>query len=329
MFTVEVRNFDDWRQQARELLRRNLGPDTIAWQSTGQKSLLFGNDVNDFLALSIVHNSPLNIPGRFMDIARNVACFRDESRWPLLYSIAWRLLFEDRNLLSLSVDREISRLLKMQKIIGRDKHKMAAFVRFRRVRCLPAQNPDTMGGDYSDRETCQHQQYYVAWFEPEHLIVPLKAPFFVKRFHNMNWSLLTPDICAHWDQKQLRYTKGVGQPPKVEDELEALWLEYYKNIFNPARLKLQAMQAEMPKKYWANLPEAGLIKELTRSSRQQRDSMINRDFAAPWKKTANSVYLENKQRELRQFHRGEEAREARPANSEDQIFPSKNTRLFR
>ena len=42
-------------------------------------------------------------------------------------------------------------------------------------------------------------------------------------------------------------------------ELEELWKSYYKSIFNPARVKVKAMQAEMPKKYWKHLPEAELI----------------------------------------------------------------------
>ena len=46
-------------------------------------------------------------------------------------------------------------------------------------------------------------------------------------------------------------------PP--EDAREELWRTYFQNIFNPARLKVKAMQAEMPKKYWRNLPEASLI----------------------------------------------------------------------
>ncbi|MEV9012116.1 DUF4130 domain-containing protein, partial [Klebsiella pneumoniae] len=41
-----------------------------------------------------------------------------------------------------------------------------------------------------------------------------------------------------------------------------LWLTYYASIFNPARGKVKAMQAEMPKKYWKNLPEAALIADL-------------------------------------------------------------------
>jgi DNA polymerase len=45
----------------------------------------------------------------------------------------------------------------------------------------------------------------------------------------------------------------------LNDETEDLWRTYYANTFNPARLKIKAMQSEMPKKYWKNLPEADLI----------------------------------------------------------------------
>ena len=79
----------------------------------------------------------------------------------------------------------------------------------------------------------------------------------------MRWSILTPDRCAHWDGAELSFTDGVdkSQAP-TEDKMEALWLTYYANIFNPARVKVHAMQAEMPKKYWRNLPEAALIPSL-------------------------------------------------------------------
>jgi hypothetical protein len=40
------------------------------------------------------------------------------------------------------------------------------------------------------------------------------------------------------------------------DQTEELWRTYYANIFNSARVKVRAMQAETPKKYWRNLPEA-------------------------------------------------------------------------
>ena len=40
------------------------------------------------------------------------------------------------------------------------------------------------------------------------------------------------------------------------DVVEDQWRTYYGAIFNPARVKVDAMRAEMPKKYWKNLPEA-------------------------------------------------------------------------
>ena len=80
----------------------------------------------------------------------------------------------------------------MAKAVRRDEHKMHAFVRFREV----------------GREQTSH---FVAWFEPEHHIVELAAPFFARRFADMPWSILTPDLCAHWDGHAVSFTPGVSQ----------------------------------------------------------------------------------------------------------------------
>jgi DNA polymerase len=48
--------------------------------------------------------------------------------------------------------------------------------------------------------------WHVAWFEPEHHIVELNAPFFRDRFANMRWSILTPTRCVHWDGNDLSFT---------------------------------------------------------------------------------------------------------------------------
>ena len=50
-------------------------------------------------------------------------------------------------------------------------------------------------------------------------------------------------------------------------------IEYYRNIFNPARLKVKAMQAEMPKKYWKNLPEAAAIPEMIATAEARARAM--------------------------------------------------------
>ena len=61
----------------------------------------------------------------------------------------------------------------------------------------------------------------------------------------------------------------------AEDATEDQWRTYYVNIFNPARLKIDAMKREMPVKYWKNLPEAALITPLIRSAQAKEVAMIN------------------------------------------------------
>jgi DNA polymerase len=48
----------------------------------------------------------------------------------------------------------------------------------------------------------------------------------------------------------------------------------YAAIFNPARLKPAAMQKEMPKRYWRNLPEARLIPELIAKAEARTANMV-------------------------------------------------------
>ena len=38
---------------------------------------------------------------------------------------------------------------------------------------------------------------FVAWYEPDHHIVEAAAPFFVKRFASLRWTILTPERSAH------------------------------------------------------------------------------------------------------------------------------------
>ncbi len=135
---------------------------------------------------------------------------------------------------------------------------MHAFVRFRFLRTLPSA-----------------REYYVAWFEPEHWIVERASPFFADRFTNFDWSIFTPRGCVHWAENKLCFTDAIHKDPiQDEDELQRLWEIYYCSIFNPARLKLNAMQKEMPKKYWKNLPEAKWIESLADESRARVEQMM-------------------------------------------------------
>lgn len=269
--TIEP-TFESWRVEARTLIAAGVGPEKVSWtdSSSGQEELFSGLEVP-----TAKERVEIKVGKAFLDFARTVACNADPQRWAILYELLWRQTVKnERHLLGIATDSTVSRANAMAKEVRRDVHKMRAFVRFRKV-----------GATESGREQ------FVAWFEPFHHIVRLNAPFFAKRFTGMDWSILTPHECAHWDGIQLYFTPGV---PKSEapdgDALENLWLSYYGSIFNPARLKLKAMQTEMPVKYWKNLPEAPLIRELTSAAAHRLDSMVEREALEPGAAPKN-VYL--------------------------------------
>ena len=196
-----------------------------------------------------------NVPAKFVELAQTAILHRDPKRFAILYRLLWRLR-GNHELLDVATDPDTAQVTAMAKAVRRDEHKMHAFVRFREV----------------GRE---RELHFIAWFEPEHHIVELAAPFFARRFADMAWSILTPDLCAHWDGHAVSFTPGVSKSDAPsEDRLEETWRRYYASIFNPARLKVKAMQAEMPKKYWRNLPEASLIKPLIAGAGRAAGDMI-------------------------------------------------------
>ncbi len=133
---------------------------------------------------------------------------------------------------------------------------MTAFVRFRK----------TLGSEH---------EHYSAWFEPSHHILRLTSDFFCKRFSNMDWSIYTPEGSAHWNQSELVFgPPGTRKDIPDGEIMEQLWCTYFSNIFNPARLRLDAMRAEMPVKYWKNLPEAPIIAKLTSEAGARTSSMV-------------------------------------------------------
>jgi DNA polymerase len=78
----------------------------------------------------------------------------------------------------------------------------------------------------------------------------------------MRWAILTPERSVRWDGAVLAFGPARAGRGAARRRRRALWLTYYRSIFNPARLKLAMMKREMPRKYWANLPEAALIDPL-------------------------------------------------------------------
>jgi DNA polymerase len=253
--------FTAWQQAARRALRDGVEPGSIHWQELddAQPALAMFDEEDD---RGTAQPTNYRVPRTFLETARRVACHRDPQRWALLYRTLFRLTHGEPHLLEVTVDPDIHRLTQMDKAIRHDVHKMRAFVRFRQVTAEDG------------------EPWYVAWFEPAHHIVELNAPFFTDRFASMRWSILTPERCMHWDGKKLHFTAGLTRDEApADDAVEPLWRQYYAHIFNPARVKIHAMQAEMPKRYWKNLPEAELIPALIREAPARVETMVARSRA--------------------------------------------------
>jgi probable DNA metabolism protein len=253
-------DFDGWRKAARALALNDVKPSDVSWRVADDAPELFEPTAPPLAP----PDGTFNVPAKFVELAEVAILHRNPERFALLYRLLWRLR-QSHDLLDIATDPDVAELAAMAKAVRRDEHKMHAFVRFREI----------------GREQKSH---FVARFEPEHHIVELAAPFFARRFADMPWSILTPDVCAHWDGHAVSITPGVStREAPTADRLEETWRRYYASIFNPARLKVQAMSKEMPRKYWWNLPEASMIKPLIEGAGRTASAMIANAATEPHK----------------------------------------------
>lgn len=230
----------EWRAAARRLASHRIATDRVDWARGGASGGLF-----DAAALpDAPGDHPVTVSKPVLDLLETVICHADAEAPALAYAALLRHQ-DDRRALANPADPLTQRLQRMARTVRRDIHKMHAFVRFREI------------------EVSGARRRFAAWFEPSHRIVERATPFFARRFGDMDWAILTPEATARFEDGRLSF----GPPPATrpdlpEDASEALWGTYFRNIFNPARVKISAMTSEMPLKYWKNLPETRLIPQM-------------------------------------------------------------------
>jgi len=255
-----------WRSAARGLLGAGVPPEQAEWRVVGDTPGLFAvaPEAGGTHHVSLpAARSPFHVPRAFMALAEVAIRHRDAERFALLYRLLWRLTHGEPALMQVATDADVARLEAMAKAVRRDAHKMHAFLRFRQV--------ETEAGTR-----------HVAWFEPEHHIEEAEAGFFVRRFAALRWTIVTPRRSVHWDGQELSFGPGGRRqdvPP--DDAVEPLWRAYYAAIFNPARLKPGAMRAEMPRRYWRNMPETAEIPRLIAEAPRRVAAMAARGASAP------------------------------------------------
>ena len=295
-------NLPHWRSMARWLWAQQVPPDQVTWLTEDNQRLspdLFApaQQVTQLADLPPAPSRPLTVPRSWMELAEKALLHCAPERFGVLYRLLWRMQHEP-GLRHDPLDADHVQMQHWAKAVRREVHKMHAFVRFRPVPLAD----DAMDGT---------GPLYVAWFEPTHHIVQAAAPFFVQRFANMRWAILTPQCSLRWwpqaphaaalaDQgvqpefavQPLRSRSGVlswgpgaqASDAPGSDAGEALWLTYYAHIFNPARLKIAAMRKEMPRRYWHNLPEAQLISPLIQAAQARSAAMLANTPSTPLRK---------------------------------------------
>jgi DNA polymerase len=312
-------DFEGWRDAARGLVMAGVPPEAVAWRVEGDPVPLFGGGPP--AAPPDGAGAP-RVPRDFPELARLVSRHRDPERFALLHALLHRLQGE-RGLLDDAADPVVARAQAMARAVRRDAHKMHAFLRFREVRVgegvlaaplpVPAPVRDARGAALALRDlgrlddgavadavmravpappAGQPDSRFVAWYEPEHHILRAEAGFFLRRFASLRWSILTPEASAHWDGEVLCFGPGARRADApAEDAAEVLWRAYFASIFNPARLKPDAMRAEMPKKYWRNLPEAQDIPRLMAEAPKRVAEMVARGATPAAERRQRGMHL--------------------------------------
>ncbi|MGX4643251.1 UdgX family uracil-DNA binding protein [Massilia sp. SYSU DXS3249] len=246
-----VSSFAEWRAAARDLLVHEVAPERVTWNQVGvlDTDLFSGAPASIPSADNAPAESPLqpapphrlSVPRALMEMLEKAACCRVPDRWAFLYRVIWRWQHGEHDVQS-PADADGAKLHAMVKAVRREEHDMHAYIRFRE-RPLEAGPPQ-----------------FAAWFEPRHDVLPQVAEHFKNRMGGVTWMIGTPDASVMWDGATLHHTGSLmSSAADLDDAGEALWLTYYRSIFNPARVNAQLMQSHIPSRFWKNLPEGAIV----------------------------------------------------------------------
>lgn len=218
--TITLEHPTDWqgfRTAARALVQAHVPPQAVDWRCQADAAEdLFAPEAARHNALPppAPDAPPLRVPPDFVRLCEQLILHRDPARFALMYRLLWRMAqggHEADAARHDPLDADRMQAHHMVRAVRRDMHKMHAFVRFR-----PVVEPDG-------------NTLHMAWFEPDHYITEANAGFFIRRFTQMRWAILTPDASVRWDGQHLHTGPGAQRsdaPPP--DAGEALWLTYYR-----------------------------------------------------------------------------------------------------
>lgn len=205
-----------FRDQARELLARQVPPGEIDWLPVAAAD--YGDPAS--LASSrprhVARAASAIVPASFLRLCEFVALHRDPGRYALLYRLLWRLVHEP-GLRSDPVDADMLQAQHMAHAVRRDIHKMKTHLKLRRL----------LRADGSALQLGSH--------EPSHHVVEAVAPWLARKLEGQAWAVFTPERSACCQQGRLLL--GPGVPPArlpAADADDAAWLALYRALFERA-----------------------------------------------------------------------------------------------
>lgn len=249
----EIGSYPAWLDAARRLAIHDVPPDEIVWGRGGVADLFAGAPPPDC-------EGPARVTATkaLIGIAKSALCHNGSEAPALMYRALHRHQ-RDRGVLANPADPLIRSLAHLKRPSGATS-----------TRCRPS------CGFAKCRGAARMQARAAAsapGSNPDHLILEAAAPFFARRFANMDGTVATPQGVARFEAGTLTFYPPVERPDVPEDASEGLWGTCFANIFNPARLHLKAMRPEMPLKYRNNLPETRLIPQMLAEAEARVDAM--------------------------------------------------------
>jgi len=187
------------------------------------------------------------ISASFLTDLYKVFLTEDDHREHLIFRLIQKVLANSAILKGDYRDDDLRVMKQWVKKIGREVHRMHAFVRFQKLK----------------------DELWYAGIEPDFDVIPLLSRHFKKRFADQRW--LIYDLARHYgiyydlkkvDTVQFSDTTGLQLGVISKDNLheeekayQTLWKDYFNSVNIAARKNLKLHIQHVPKRYWKYLPE--------------------------------------------------------------------------
>jgi DNA polymerase len=183
-------DWSGWRAATRALVLGGVAPDEVGWRVGGTGDAL------------PVATGGFGLSRALVDLAALAIQARDPDRFALLYRLVWRAHGGER-VLELAADPDAAAARALALAARAEAHRMRTHLRF-----LPVEE--------------EAGTRHLGWYAPAHYALEANAQLLAQRFPALRWSILTPELAAHWDGTALAFGHGVA-PPEDDAALAAIW----------------------------------------------------------------------------------------------------------